>query len=142
MRDQSFDSLIEKEVRKLKGAVKILKSKEVAVTANLKVLEEIRNEKSKEIIELEDNFAKKKKECQEKIDSMLEKAQEKVNVAISKEAEASALISSLKKREKEADDLIKSNEGLKANLEKNTEILEEKIKVINEVKALINEKLK
>jgi len=142
MRDQSFDTLIEKEVRKLKGVVKTLKNKEVSVIANLKVLEETRNEKSKDILKLDKEFAKKKKEHQEEIDSMLEKAQGKVNSANTKEALAAGKISQLDKREKEATDLIKSNEGLRGTLTKLKNTLKEKIEVIDSIKDLINEKLK
>ena len=141
MRDKNFNSLVDEEANKLKEQVRNLKNQEKSITANLKTLEEKRNKLSKDILELSNDFDNNKKTYKEKIDSMLDKAQEKVKLANIKEAQTITKLSGLDKREKEANDAIKSNQGLQEGLEKKNAILKENIIILKNLKSLINEEL-
>lgn len=127
---KKFSSVVDvvcDEIKQLETTVRVLKNKEAVGRVNLKELESKRDTLSKEIYGLEKEKKAVIKETQEEKEKILASAQEKLQNATAKETEASGKLSALNKREKEADDIVKSNQGLQENLNRQKENIENKI---------------
>ena len=113
---KSFASVLDEAVGKLEGDVRVLKNQQATITVNLKELETKRNKLSQEIIDYTNKLAEIKKTAKDEADRIISSAQEKLDRANTKEAEASGKIVELNEKIKEADNLIKSNQGKEKNL--------------------------
>ena len=138
-RDRDLNTFIEDILKQAQSEVSTLKTQKSTLIINLKELEEKRNKLSQEILELSIQIEKTKRESKEKIDEMMNLAQDKLTKTTAKESEASGKVSELNIKLKEAENLIKSNEGLKNNLTKQNDEAKSKIENINKKIEAIRE---
>lgn len=133
---------IEDIIKSAKAEVNVLRTQKATLSLNLKELEEKRDKISQEIFDSEKKLTSINEEYKGNVDSILKSAQEKLAKAISREAEISGKLANLAHKQKEAEDLIKSNQGLQKNLILQTEIVKENISVLEGLVATVEVTLK
>lgn len=142
-REKDLNTFIEDILSKAQAEVKTLSTQKSTLIINLKELESKRDKLSQEMLDLSVKFEKDKKEYKEEVDAMLKSAQDKLNSAVAKESEAVRKTANLDQKQKEASDLIKSNEGLQFNLNKQNEetktIKDNLIKKIETIKEIVKD---
>ena len=139
---RTFSSVLDEAVGQLEGDVRILKNQQATITANLKDLETRRNKLAQEIMELEKKKELTLKETQEEKTNILKSAQDKLNSATSRDTEASGKLAELNQKQKEADDIVKSNQGLQKNLNIQTEDIKNKVIKLTSLIKLTQETIK
>ena len=139
---RTFSSVLDEAVGQLEGDVRILKNQQATITANLKDLEIRRNKLAQEIMELEKKKELTLKETQEEKTNILKSAQDKLDKATSKDTEVSGKLAELNQKQKEADDIVKSNQGLQKNLNIQTEDIKNKVIKLTSLIKLTQETLK
>ncbi len=139
---RTFSSVLDEATRQLENDVRILKIQQATITVNLKELEEKRDKLSREIYELEKNKQTVIKKTEEEKEDILKVAQEKLDRANFKETEASRKLSELNQKQKEAEDIVKSNQGLQKNLNLQKEDIKNKTVKLEALIETIKETLK
>ena len=139
---RTFSSVLDEAVGQLEGDVRILKNQQATITANLKDLEIRRNKLAQEIMELEKKKELTLKETQEEKANILKSAQEKLDRATTKDTEVSEKLAELNQRQKEADDIVKSNQGLQRNLNIQRKDIEDKTIKLQDLIVSIKETIK
>lgn len=141
MNKQDFDKGLDELVGDLKRDVRVLQTQRQTLTVNLQDLESKRDKLSNDILNLEKKHSQVVKEYKDDIDGMMKSAQEKLTRATIKEGEAVGKVSELNQKIKEADSLIKSNQGLHENLKKQGIESQKKSEKLDNLIHLINETL-
>ena len=139
---KKFSSILDEAVGQLENEVRVLKNAQATLKINLKELEQMRDKLSQEIYDLEQKKKAVIKETQEEKEKILKTAQEKLENATKKDTEASGALGELNKKTKEAEDLIKSNQGLQKNLNIQREDVKNKTVKLQDVIVAIEETLK
>jgi chromosome segregation ATPase len=139
---RTFSSVLDEATRQLDNDVRILKNQQATITINLQELEKTRDKLSREIIELEKRKEAVIKETQEEKEGILKSTQDKLSQAIAKETKVSTQLSELTQKTKEADDIVKSNQGLRKNLDIQTSNTKNITTKLESLVSLIKETLK
>lgn len=140
-REKSTSNLIDDALQQAQSKFNILKTQTQTATLNLQDLEKRRNKLSEEIIVLEKNKETTIKETQEEKDRILKLAQEKLDRTSLRDAETSGRVAELDQKQKEAEDIVKSNQGLQKNLNIQREDIQEKYKKLAKLTEIISETL-
>ena len=138
-RETSISNFIEDAVKQALNKVNTLKAQEANSAIRVKELEVKRDKLSQEIFDLEKKSKIIKKESEVKAEEILKSAKEKMTKAVSREASAAAKESEFITKQKEADNLIKSNAGLEKTLQKAIEESKERVANLKKIKELIKE---
>lgn len=141
MREKSVNSLIDDALKQAQSRLNVLKTQTQTATLNLKDLENRRNKLSEEILGLEKKKETTIRETQEEKDRILKLAQEKLGRANSRDAEVSGKLAELNQKQKEAEDIVKSNQGLQKNLDIRKDDIDKKILKLKSLIELINKTL-
>ena len=139
---KKFSSVMDEAINQLEKEVRVLKTQQANLAVNVKNLEGVRDKLSKEIYDLGVKRDLVIKETEDKKNSIIKTAQEKLDKATAKDTEASNKLSEFNQKQKEAEDIIKSNKGLKDNLSRQQIDLDNKIKKIDALIKLSQETLK
>lgn len=141
-RDKDLNTSIDDVVKQAKAEVNILKTQTANLIANLKALEEKRNKLSEEILAGEKKLAEVTNEYKKQVDSILSSAQEKLTRANELQGKVSSQLADLDQKQRLAEDLIKSNQGLQKNLFQQDKDISDKVSKLSSLVSLINETLK
>jgi chromosome segregation ATPase len=139
---KKFSGILDEAVGQLENEVRVLKNQQATIKTNLIELENKRNKLSQEIYDLEKKKEVTIKETQDEKERILKIAQDKLNNATTKDAEASGKLSELKQKEKDAEDIVKSNQGLQKNLNLQREDIKNKTIKLQDLIISIEETLK
>lgn len=141
-REKSLNDLIDEAVKETQAKVQILKTQEKNLILNNKELENKRNKLSQGILEAEIKLKKLNEDfviSTEQLDKAIAVKLEQVN---KKDIEASSKLSEMNAKIKTAENLIKSNEGLKKNLEAQVYENNDKLDSLKRIVSLIQEILR
>lgn len=141
-REKSLNDLIDEAVKETQAKVQILKTQEKNLILNNKELENKRNKLSQGILEAEIKLKKLNEDfviSTEQLDKTIAVKLEQVN---KKDIEASSKLSEMNAKIKTAENLIKSNEGLKKNLEAQVYENNDKLDSLKRIVSLIQEILR
>lgn len=141
-REKNLNDIIQDATREAQAKVNTLQTQTQTLTFNLKELEERRNKLSQEIIELSVKFEKDNQVYKNEIDQIMKTVQEKLANANTKETQVVNKLAELTQKQKESEDLIKSNQGLQKNLILQTEIVKANISVLEGLVVVIEKTLK
>ena len=128
---------VNESVKQLENELRILTTQKQNLLANIKELEAKRDSLNKEMSNLSEKIQKIEKETKTEADRITDIAKEKMEKANIREAESVEKQVELNKKIKDGENLIKSNEGLKKNLDLQTEAVKERIKKIDNFVDLI-----
>lgn len=126
---------------KLKKEIKRLRTESGNLSKQIGVQAKELSDLTTKVIEINKEHDKIIADAKEEAKVIVERAKVKERAATKKEAEATGKIANAEKREKEANDLIKSNEGKEKNLKKskeeNDDIKEKLLEVLELIKNVL-----
>ncbi len=128
---------VNESVKQLENELRVLTTQKQNLLANVKELEAKRDSLNKEMSNLSEKIQKIEKETKAEADRITGIAKEKMEKANIREAESVEKQIELNRKIKDAENLIKSNEGLQRNLNLQTEVVKERIKKIDNFVDLI-----
>ena len=128
---------VNESVKQLENELRVLTTQKQNLLANVKELEAKRDSLNKEMSNLSEKIQKIEKETKAEADRITDIAKEKMEKANIREAESVEKQIELNRKIKDAENLIKSNEGLQRNLNLQTEAVKERIKKIDNFVDLI-----
>lgn len=123
----------------LEEKVQNLRNQATVGKENLRIIEEQRNSLSQEVIDLNKKLKELKENLKNEREKIVGESEKRLANAILKETEVAQKSSGLTVKLKEADNLIKSNQGLKKNLELQESENSKKEEKLNKLISMINE---
>ncbi len=133
---------VNESVKQLENELRILTTQKSQLLTNNGELESKRDSLLKESAELSAKIAKKEKETKDEADRILGIVKDKMEKTNIRESESVEKLTTLNGKIKDAENLIKSNEGLKKNLDLQLEEVKVKRNKINEFVELLKTNLK
>ncbi len=133
---------ITESVKQLENELRILTTNKQALTVSVSELTAKRDDLLKEVSELEAKVKKILADANSESDRIIGIANEKAKKANIKESELADKQTDLDNKIKAGENIIKSNEGLKKNLDLQTEEAKNKLAKINDFVELLRTKLK
>jgi len=128
---------VNESVKQLENELRILTTQKQNLLTNVKDLEARRDNLNKEITILSSKVEKTIKDAKDEANRITKIAQEKMDKSNIRESENVNKLVELNKKIKDAENLIKSNEGSQRNLSLQTETVKERIKKIDNFVELI-----
>ncbi len=133
---------VNESVKQLENELRILTTQKSQLLTNNGELESKRDSLLKESAELSAKIAKKEKETKDEADRILGIVKDKMEKTNIRESESVEKLTTLNGKIKDAENLIKSNEGLKKNLDLQLEEVKVKRNKIKEFVELVKTNLK
>jgi len=143
--NKKFSSVVDvvcEEIKQLEKGVRILKNQQANLTINNKDLEKQRDKLSNEISELGEKKKVIVRETKEEKENILKSAQDKLASAVAKETEWSEKLSELNQKQTEAENIVRSKQGLLKNLNIQKDDVLDKILKLGKLTELIKETIK
>ena len=128
---------VNESVKQLENELRVLTTQKQNLLTNIKELESKRDSLNKEMSNLSEKIQKIEKSTKAEADRITNIAKDKMEKANIRESESVNKQTELNGKIKEAENLIKSNEGLQKNLNLQTEVVKERIKKIDNFVNLI-----
>jgi len=133
---------VNESVKQLENELRVLTTQKSQLLTNNGELESKRDSLLKESAELSAKIAKKEKETKDEADRILGIVKDKMEKTNIRESESVEKLTTLNGKIKDAENLIKSNEGLKKNLDLQLEEVKVKRNKINKFVELLGINLK
>jgi chromosome segregation ATPase len=139
---QNLGVIFDETVKRLNEEVRTLRTQQASLNISIKDLESRKSALTSEILKLNEELKGIKLRAESERDRITEQARQKLEAAVIREAEAAKKDAELNQKLKEADNLIKSNQSLQANLVKQNEDIEVRVEKLKRLIGLIRETLK